>query len=128
MGGEGAEIAGVNVVVGRVLRRLTTVRGSLRSAPSQGLDIRSWVRTGPLTETPSRVQAAVHAELLRDPAVVRADVGVRWTQATSTLTLSIRCVLTETGPLLLVFDLSPAGSKVLVNGLPAPWASTLGAV
>ena len=89
----GGSVAGVELVTQRAGRRITTVRGSCRAQPHRGLDVRSWLRSGVLTSTPARIQSELRAELLADPAITRADVGVQWDAATSTLTLTMRLTI-----------------------------------
>ena len=105
----------------RAGRRITTVRGSCRAQPHRGLDVQSWLRSGVLT-APRRHQSKLRAELLADPAITRADVGVQWDAATSTLTLTMRLTIGDSVQ-ALVFRLTRAPIKILVNGLPPSWAA-----
>ena len=116
------EVGGVDLVVQRALRRLSTVRGGLRGRPSEGIDLRSLVRSGVLVGTPGSIAAQVKSTLLADEAILTADVGVTWTLATSTLTITAALTLT-TGPLTMTFALSPDSVAVVVNGLPASWST-----
>lgn len=118
----GGSVAGVELVTQRAGRRITTVRGSCRAQPHRGLDVRSWLRSGVLTSTPARIQSELRAELLADPAITRADVGVQWDAATSTLTLTMRLTIGDSAQ-ALVFRLTPSTIKILVNGLPPSWAA-----
>ena len=118
----GGSVAGVELVVQRAGRRITTVRGSCRAQPHRGLDVRSWLRSGVLTSTPARIQSELRAELLADPAITRADVGVQWDAATSTLTLTMRLTIGDSVQ-ALVFRLTPSTINILVNGLPPSWAA-----
>ena len=118
----GGSVAGVELVTQRAGRRITTVRGSCRAQPHRGLDVRSWLRSGVLTSTPARIQSELRAELLADPAITRADVGVQWDAATSTLTLTMRLTIGDSVQ-ALVFRLTPSTIEILVNGLPPSWAA-----
>ena len=116
------EISGTLAVVQRVGRRLSTVRGTLRSRPSEGIDLRSLVRSGVLVGSPGAIGAQVKSTLLADEAILEADVGVTWNAATSTLTVNMALTLSS-GPLSMVMALSPDAVTTIVDGLPATWST-----
>jgi hypothetical protein len=118
----GEEVSGEVEGDQRIFRRLTTTRGALISQPNDGIDLRSFLRSGVLTTTPGQIQSAVRAELLKDQDVLKATVGVTWTAATSTLTVTMQ-ITWIAGPSTMQFVLTPASIAIIVNGLPASWSA-----
>jgi hypothetical protein len=117
----GATVAGVSVLEQRVLRRITTVRGGCIAQPNDGIDIRNWLRSGVLAATPGWIQAAVTAELKKEPGLQSSQVGVIWSASTSTLTLNLNLVVSYE-PLAMTLILTSSNITVLVNNLPATWS------
>ncbi len=118
----GAEVVGAEVVVQRVLRRLTMVRGAAVAHPNDGIDVRSWVRSGVLAATAGWMQSAIQQELAKESAIRAVGVAVTWTAATSTLVLAITFTI-ATKPLALTLALTPSTVSVIVDGAAPAWAT-----
>ncbi|WP_394845194.1 hypothetical protein LZC95_50230 [Pendulispora brunnea] len=69
-------VSGQRVVLERILRRLSTARGTLAYAPDEGIDIGDW--TNDATTRMQRLVLAnyIRSEVERDEAVTSTDVSV----------------------------------------------------
>jgi hypothetical protein len=112
-----SEVTGRALLVQRLMRRVTTPRGSVVDAPNDCIDIRGYVRAGVLASTPGNIQIQLQKEFLKDQGVVTAQVGVNYVVTTGTLTISAN-LSSSYGPLSLTFALTAGNVQVLVGGLP----------
>jgi hypothetical protein len=110
-----SEVTGRPLLIQRCLRRVTTPRGSVVDAPNDCVDLRSYLRAGATTATPSNIQVQLQKEFLKEQGVTSAKVGVTFVNSTLTITASLA---SSYGPLDLTFNLSAANITVLVDGLP----------
>jgi hypothetical protein len=124
------EVSGRTLLVQRVMRRVTTPRGSVVDAPNDCVDLRNVLRAGVLASTPTNLQIQLQQELQKEQGVSSPQVGVKYVQQTSTLTITMS-MQSSYGPLNMTFTItgSSAGSvnssniSVILNGLPVNFSS-----
>jgi hypothetical protein len=112
-----SEVTGRSLLIQRVMRRVTTPRGSVVDAPNDCIDIRNYVRAGVLASTPGNIQIQLQKEFLKDQGITSAAVGVTYVDAIGKLSITAS-LGSSYGPLQLTFNLTAGNVQVLVAGLP----------
>ena len=112
------ECSGPTLLVQRVIRRITTPRGSVVDCPNDCIDIRNYLRSGVLASTPTNLQIQLQQELAKEPGLTAVAVGVKYVIQTATLTITINAT-TSYGPLALIINLVGNGATTTIANINA---------
>lgn len=102
--------SGLATLIQSLICRQMCVRGSIVGAPNEGIDLRTYLRTGLTQQQLAGLPAVVQKELQRDERVQKADVAGSYDTATNALTLT-ETITTAQG----TFTLTLAVSAVTVT-------------
>ena len=105
-------IGGPRAVAERLIRLVTTPRGSLAFYPNRCLDVRDWVRKRATQKDLQHFKAMVQAEWLKDEEVLAANVSVTYQPASQMLVFTGDIVL-ATGPFQLVLAVTAVTVELL---------------
>jgi hypothetical protein len=112
-----AEVSGPDVVVQRVLARITTRKGTVIDCPNDCLDIRDFLRAGNDPQTLAGFQGQLQAEIIKEECVTKVVVAVQYNLQTAQMSISISCQ-TAAGPFTLTLGVSNLTITLLLNGAP----------
>lgn len=102
---------GINVLVQSLICRQMCVRGTVIDAPNEGIDLRSYLRSGLTQAQLSDLPAVVQKELQRDQRVKSVTVTGNFNTETNTLTMNETITPVTGSP----FSLTLAVSSVTVT-------------
>lgn len=108
----GLESTGRAVLAERLVRRMTTPRGSVIDAPNECFDIHDWLSKEFNAQTLSQLRSTVRQEMLNDVGVV--DCGVQATFNAGKLTVRIS-VRSSDGNFVLTLNISQLTIDMLVT-------------
>ena len=112
-----SEVSGVMVVVQRILRRITTRKGTVIGCPNDCLDIRDFLRAGNTPQALAGLQGQLQAEIAKDEAVTSVSANVVYSTQTGTMSITLS-IVTGLGPFTLVLNISSLTLAILLNGAP----------
>lgn len=110
----GLESTGRQVLAERLVRRVTTPRGSVEDVPNECFDIRDWLSKEFNAQTMSQLRATVRQEMLNDVGVIDCSVQVAFDNAAKKLTVRIS-VRSSEGNFVLTVNISQLTLDLLVT-------------
>lgn len=110
----GLESTGRAVLSERLVRRMTTPRGSVIDAPNECFDVRDWLSKEFNAQTMSQLRATVRQEMLNDVGVLDCTVQATFDNAAKKLTVRVS-IRSSDGPFILTVTIGQLTIEALTT-------------
>lgn len=106
------EVSGIDVLLQRIIRRISTPKGSVVGCPNDCIDVRTYLGAGITNADVQGIQAEIQTQILRDEAVLSCNVTSSYNTTTRALSVAIRGS-SALGPFSMTLSVSAVSVQLL---------------